>query len=239
MDPLSITTGVMTLLAATSASVKGLQKIICLRDAPDEFRFLLNEVTSLGMVLRVARLGLQSVEELRGPSVLAEASGDVASLMQSLEQCIQDLENFVNDCLKKTDENTNILDHPKLSKRAWLKRSQNVEKLRARIRDAKSNFQSALSTLQLLLGYVCACTSFSTTTPGHSYTIDLGWTISSLLEEPKFATAQVRHHPSAVIVKGTPPSISKPCAIGMTLLNISRVESTIEFSLLRCDLAPP
>lgn len=160
MDPLSITASSLAVLGALTAGGKGIQKLASLRHAGDDFEDLRHEAENLRGLLTLFR---EALLVIHGSTAYVDHGELLSTLLETAHKVVVDLESFVAFHLTKANEDTT------LSKRRWLKASSQVEKLRQRIRDARSNLIFAVGVLSLKGGsqQTCQVQTLAITRPIH------------------------------------------------------------------------
>ncbi len=137
MDPLAISASLLTLLGAGGQIGEGLGKSIVLRNAPDAFLALKNEVVDLHRLLQeVDDVGRQ-YEQVPGshlPSIILTA-------LEKAKETLLDMERLITYGLSKI---TDIDGRVQLDRSARLQASSDIRRLKQRIRDDWTNVSTAL-----------------------------------------------------------------------------------------------
>ena len=144
MDPLSIIASVVTLIAATNAAGRGLQKLVGLRGAPDIMVTLNNDVADIQLLLNEVNVLLREASSLdcsKDGSDRPRRAG-----FQALEPVLQ----RIREKLSELDEILDRLPASNLnfvSRMQWLKVESRVLRLHNELRSLKTNLDTALGLL--------------------------------------------------------------------------------------------
>lgn len=137
MDPLSITTSVLTLLAAANQVAKGLDKLASIKGAPAAVLALNNEVSDLRLVLCEAEPLLQKHVH----TAVSPLTGD-RTLQLSIDRAkerLTDLESVVGNRLMRRMGTKDRL--------GWLYEQDKVQKALSDVRTAKANVTTMLGVV--------------------------------------------------------------------------------------------
>lgn len=136
MDPLTITTGVLTLIGACNALASTIKKLHHLREAPQELEALEKEISALhscadGLSHLVQANG-QTRKEAIGRISIGVCVGDAR---QKIEQIQQFLDRSLLD----------LSSRDKIRKSAWLRWQSEFNRLRQELRDVRSEIGTCIS----------------------------------------------------------------------------------------------
>lgn len=145
MDPLSITASSIAVLSAVTLSGKNFNKLLSLRKAPAEVLELSNEVEALRSMLLIVQ---NSLLHIHGSTTYRTGEKELTVLLRAVETSVLDLEKTIEYQLKRPEQVYQD-GHLKISRSAWLKAAPEIERLRERIRDARSNLIAGLATINL------------------------------------------------------------------------------------------
>ena len=137
MDPLSITTSVLTLLTAANKVAKGLDKLASIKGAPAAVLALNNEVSDLRLVLAEAELLLQK----HAHTTIPPMTGD-RTLQHSIDQAkerLTDLESIIGNRLMRRMGSKDRL--------GWLYEQDKVQKALTDVRTAKASVTAMLGVV--------------------------------------------------------------------------------------------
>ncbi|CAM1510621.1 Fc.00g009560.m01.CDS01 [Cosmosporella sp. VM-42] len=143
MDPLSLTASILTIVGATTATLKGLNRVVGLKDAQAEGKKLLAKVQDLRLLLKLLN------DTTTGPSASAALlAQDLAPFLSSMEQLTQEFESLVCGTLfRHPGPSANA--RGKFSRCAWLLEKSKVERLESRLQDMRQNVMCSLSSLMV------------------------------------------------------------------------------------------
>lgn len=145
MDPLSITASSIAILGALTSTSKGIGKLVSLRKAPAELQALSNEVEAFRSLLVIVQSSIRQAQESETYQEYVEA---LFQMLDDAQKAALELQSKVEYQLKRgveVDKN----GFPKVSRASWLKSAKDIEQLRAKIRDARSNLAVGLQALSL------------------------------------------------------------------------------------------
>ena len=137
MDPLSITTSVLTLLTAANKVAKGLDKLASIKGAPAAVLALNNEVSDLRLVHCEAELLLQK----HAHTAIPPMTGD-RTLQHSVDQAkerLTDLESIIGNRLMRRMGTKDRL--------GWLYEQDKVQKALTDVRTAKASVTAMLGVV--------------------------------------------------------------------------------------------
>ena len=147
MDPLSITASSIAVLSAVTSSGKGIGKLVSLRDAPLELQALSNEAEAFRNLLVIVQSSLRHIQASDAYEEFGEALCD---LLRNANKAALDLQCKVEYQLKRGVEiDRNGL--PKVSRMSWLRSSDEIEKLRRKIGNARSDLSTGLQAVNVHL----------------------------------------------------------------------------------------
>ena len=140
MDPLSITASIIAIVGAGGKVVKGLDRLVGLRHAPDVLLALNNEVTEVHLIVEdVQNVLMQQkdvVDTVPPPSVLRALENAQASSLRLERLIAYDLTTIDGD-------NGGV----RLDKSAWLHAEKQVQNIKVDLRANKADLSAALSLL--------------------------------------------------------------------------------------------
>lgn len=145
MDPLSITASCIAITGALAASGKTLRKAIALRHASADLQDLANEIESLRGIVTIVQASLLHIH---GSQLYADHGEVVAELLESTRRPVVELRALIELRATRPPEG----DVPRVSKVEWLRSGPEIERLRRRIGEARSNLSIAIGALNLQLG---------------------------------------------------------------------------------------
>ncbi|KAI9886441.1 MAG: hypothetical protein M1823_001759 [Watsoniomyces obsoletus] len=148
MDPLSISASVITLLVAVGKTGEGVQKLFRLADAPDELATVTNDIAEFRGILSQVRDVTRSIEESMPDS--SNALESIRPTIDSARQDVQELDELVEYQLKRSDDRDKK-GRLKVARGTWLRKKDQLEQLRQRLRTRMVAFTAALSTLHIHL----------------------------------------------------------------------------------------
>src|SRR5436190_15101892 len=94
MDPLSITVGVLTFLGAAKDTVKGLERLKALGNAPKEIQLLINEVTDIQLAISQLDRTLQARGQL--PDAQLSSMFVISPLLERAKERMESLDQLIN-----------------------------------------------------------------------------------------------------------------------------------------------
>jgi hypothetical protein len=143
MDPLSFTASIVTLLGTVNGVIKGLSKIRDLRNAPDEFLDLLNEVQEMRLILNTIKsLLLENQQEER----LSLGHQPLAQLCRKAQAQLLEIDKIVEDRLLRPGTTD------KVERMAWMKQRTKIQDIRNNLRNIRGSLATMLGTLSLSVG---------------------------------------------------------------------------------------
>ena len=140
MDPLSITSGIITFLDAGGQIAKGLRKLIQLKEAPDALLALNNELGDFQSVV-------QDVDDLlqhQSASTNIVLPSSMSRTLERSKSAVLALESLIAYILTTVSANNGQL---RVDRSAWLRAEHKIAATKERIRAAKVDLGSALSIL--------------------------------------------------------------------------------------------
>ncbi|KAH7236676.1 hypothetical protein BKA59DRAFT_405455 [Fusarium tricinctum] len=138
MDPLSLTTSIITIIATAAKLSKGLRSLYELRHAPQEILELINEVSELQALLHLVQQAIRSASLSTLPY---EDQVTFEKLLESVQELLDELTSLVAACTR------NPAAGRLESITAWLKSRRKVENIRTRFPRAHRNINTALIAL--------------------------------------------------------------------------------------------
>lgn len=139
MDPLSITTGVLTVLSAGGQLFKQLNKLVALKDAPDDLRLLNDEVCDLVCILL-------DVEGLLEPL----SDGDVIHVPMAVTKALQRSKATALEVEKFIAYDLTVIardKRPRVDKSRWLCKTKQMQTYRMRLRCDTTRLSEASAIL--------------------------------------------------------------------------------------------
>ena len=147
MDPLSITASSIAVLGAVTSTSKGIGKLVSLRTAAVELQALSNEAEAFRSLLVIVQ---SSLRHIQGSDIYQEHGEALCNLLSNAKEAALELQCKIEYELKRGVEiDQNGL--PKVSRTAWLRSSGEIEKLRQRINNARTNLSTGLQAIDLRL----------------------------------------------------------------------------------------
>lgn len=140
MDPLSLTASIIAIVQISGTIGKGLKKIVNLRNAPDIFLALNNEVADLQCILQ----DVNSLLRQRLDTTGQEPLGSLVRALEKAKQTLSKLEILLAYDLTTTKRNGN---EARLDRSVWIRAEAKVYQIKDEIREDKSSLSSALSIL--------------------------------------------------------------------------------------------
>ncbi len=140
MDPLSLTASIIAIVQISGTIGKGLKKIVNLRNAPDIFLALNNEVADLQCILQ----DVNSLLRQRLDTTGQEPLGSLVRALEKAKQTLSKLEILLAYDLTTTKRNGN---EARLDRSVWIRAEAKVHQIKDEIREDKSSLSSALSIL--------------------------------------------------------------------------------------------
>lgn len=134
MDPLTITTGVLTLIGACNALASTIKKLHHLREAPGELEALEKEISAL---LSCAD-GISHLVQIHGQS-RREVIGQI-----SVGVCIGNARQKIEQIQQTLDRSLLDLSSGKIRKSAWLRWQSEFARLRQDLRDVRSEIGTCI-----------------------------------------------------------------------------------------------
>ncbi len=136
MDPLTITTGVLTLIGACNALASTIQKLHHLREAPKELESLEKEISALHSCAD----GISHLVQAHGPS-RKRAIGQI-----SIGVCVGDARQKIEQIQHVLDRSLlDLSSSNKIRKSAWLRWQSEFNRLRQELRDVRSEIGTCIS----------------------------------------------------------------------------------------------
>jgi len=144
MDPLSITASCLAILGASTATGKAIHKLIALRKAPEDLQQLFNEREASRALIVVIR---STLHKIQGTAVYMDNREALEQLLTRFRDEIRGLDALLEYQLTQPEANSNGL--PEVRKLQWMRAGPEVRDIKQRIRDARSELESAFFALNL------------------------------------------------------------------------------------------
>ena len=142
MDPLSLTASIVAVLGAGGVVAKGIRKLICLRDIPNSFLRLNDELSDLQTVIAsVQDLYMQNNQTLKAERPYR------AILYNALKEAsvvVLDLEILIEYALTKV-----TVHGTRVSRKIWIREESKIQRMKDRVRNARMDITTATSILSL------------------------------------------------------------------------------------------
>lgn len=135
MDPLSIAASAIALGQCARAVRIGIEEILSLRNASDEFLSLLNELSLLHAFLERSRRSLAHGNDTSNSS---QDCGALRLLVEEVENIVRDLDHLAKS-LMHGNNNTSQKSGCEISKRKWFRSKDIITKLRERSRQMRQD----------------------------------------------------------------------------------------------------
>ncbi|KAI1111812.1 ankyrin repeat-containing domain protein [Nemania sp. NC0429] len=150
MDPLSITAGIISVIAATAQVSKGLRSLYELRHAPQEVLTLANEVSELQALLYLVQ---KAIGDGSQSGIPLEDQVIFEKILESARKPLKGLNVVIAACVRDADPGT-VGNGPRLniSFLVWFKSRKSVGKLKKQLIAAHSNISTALTVLSNIRG---------------------------------------------------------------------------------------
>ena len=137
MDPLSITTAIVTILGAGSTVQGGFKRILALRHAPDALIALNNEVNDLHRIVRaIDDLLRKHVEERHANQTSANQNSNCVEKLQKAQEVALDVEKYIAYDLTVIAADGKIT---RIDRSRWLRSGTRIQGLKARIQVIKAD----------------------------------------------------------------------------------------------------
>ena len=140
MDPLSITSAIVTLLGAGGQIQKVLKKVVSLKNAPGILLAVNNEITDLRAVVQIFDDLLQSQYNTKDAAPYSQLSGSLEKVKQTL-LTLEQLVSYELTVIVGDDP------HPRLDKSVWLRAEPEFRAIMDQIRDDKTALYRGLALL--------------------------------------------------------------------------------------------
>jgi hypothetical protein len=140
MDPLSLTASIIAIVQLSGTIGKGLKRIINLKNAPDIFLALNNEVADLQCIVQDTDDLLRQNPDITGIDPIASVGRALDKAKRTLYR-LESLLAYELTAIKRKDNET------KLDRSVWLRAERKVQQLKDDIREDKLSLSSALSVL--------------------------------------------------------------------------------------------
>ncbi|KAL8733486.1 MAG: hypothetical protein Q9166_002113 [cf. Caloplaca sp. 2 TL-2023] len=135
MDPLSITTGVLTMIGACNALASTIRKLHHLREAPKELGELEREMSALQSCTKVINQLVQTQCENRS-DLIGRIS--VGMCVKNARQKIEEIQHFLDHTL------LDLSTSSKIRRTAWLRWQSDFSRLRQELRDVRSEIGTCI-----------------------------------------------------------------------------------------------
>ena len=143
MEPISFLASIVTLLGTTNGVIKGLSKIRDLRNAPDEFLDLLNDVQEMRLILNTIKsLPQKNHQEER----LSLDRQPLVRLCEKAQGQLVEIDKIVKERLLRPGT-TN-----KVERLAWARQKAKIQDIKNGVRNVRGGLTTILATLSFSVG---------------------------------------------------------------------------------------
>ena len=144
MDPLSLTSTLITLIGAGGSTVHGIQRLISLRRAPYALLALNNEISDLQLVILETHDLLLECENSRHSRDISQAfTACLGPILNRAREKLLELDMLIQ--YRLTIQETG--SEARLNRTGWLREQRNIRRIQEEIRSTKLNLVAAIGVL--------------------------------------------------------------------------------------------